>query len=159
MGKALSYSVIKLKSFDGTVTFKAFLVCFLPCGVDVKKPSAVLMSDFSCTLEGFRDPCPCPPHPISLPVYHLVVSRLSSLLIQETEMRAYTDCGLKETLFRGKVIAPRGMNRSTGKASSGSTSERMLAGRRLVPETSFMGSKAGRDLLLRGVIWATPYFD
>lgn len=118
MGKALSYSVIKLKSFDGTVTFKAFLVCFLPCGVDVKKPSAVLMSDFSCTLEGFRDPCPCPPHPISLPVYHLVVSRLSSLLIQETEMRAYTDCGLKETLFRGKVIAPRGMNRSTGKQAA-----------------------------------------
>lgn len=118
MGKALSYSVIKLKSFDGTVTFKAFLVCFLPCGVDVKKPSAVLMSDFSCTLEGFRDPCPCPPHPISLPVYHLVVSRLSSLLIQETEMRAYTDCGLKETLFRGKVIAPRGINRSMGKQAA-----------------------------------------
>lgn len=50
---------LKLKQFDWILAFKAFLPCFLPCGVDAEKPRAILISDFSCTLEGFRILSPC----------------------------------------------------------------------------------------------------
>lgn len=86
MGKA---SIVILKQLGQMLVFKAFLVCFLLCGVDVELPSAILTGDFSCILGGFRTLHPTTATPLITNGWFL--DWLFPGLDQEIEIRASTD--------------------------------------------------------------------